>query len=215
MATIRDPLAKTLFERTPSQENPMSQDLMLDVGQANEMKLALRRAGWTNEDVKRFTEGNYLAGFLGVVRGTHEVREIEHIIDLSRDPQLPFPNTIVKGSSNGGPTRLIRNGNELILGDLRIIPTPAQNCGSGAVYGRSVFMILEDGRAVSPCVLDYMVEHPATWPQNLKDGRPALFWGHTFLDPETEREYVRMGYWKDGRVRSHYEPIRNGSNGHK
>ncbi|HEY4514761.1 MAG TPA: hypothetical protein VJJ22_01220 [Candidatus Paceibacterota bacterium] len=34
--------------------------LMLDVGQANEFKLAARRVGMTNEDIKRLTEGDLL-----------------------------------------------------------------------------------------------------------------------------------------------------------
>lgn len=189
----------------------MSRETALSIGQAHELDLAFRRTNWTNEDIHRLIDGGILQSVLGVVRGTHEVREIERIIDLSRDPELPFPGTRIKRHSDGGLLRLIKDGGDLLLGEQRIIPTPAQNCAGGSAYGNSVFMILEDGKPVSACVLDYMVRHPEIWPQILKDGRPALFWGHTYADDE--REYVRMGYWKDGSVRSHYEPIRRSSNG--
>lgn len=55
----------------------------LDVGQANELKLAFRRNGWTNEDVKKMSEGDLLAKLLPVVRGRAEV-VIKSILILIR-----------------------------------------------------------------------------------------------------------------------------------
>src|SRR3989344_3216045 len=43
--------------------------LMLDVGQANEIKLAARRGGATNADLKRLSEGDMFAQILPVLRG--------------------------------------------------------------------------------------------------------------------------------------------------
>lgn len=44
-------------------------ELGLDVGQANEIKLAARRAGATNADLKRLSEGDMFAQILPVIRG--------------------------------------------------------------------------------------------------------------------------------------------------
>jgi hypothetical protein len=44
-------------------------ELMLDVGQANELKLAFRRALWTNDDIKWLCEGNVLAEVLRMRHG--------------------------------------------------------------------------------------------------------------------------------------------------
>jgi hypothetical protein len=44
-------------------------DLILDVGLANELKLAFRRAGYQPEDIKKFSEGDWAAKILTVLRG--------------------------------------------------------------------------------------------------------------------------------------------------
>ena len=44
-------------------------DLMLDVDQAGELKAAFRRAGWTNADIKKFSEGDFAAKVLLVLMG--------------------------------------------------------------------------------------------------------------------------------------------------
>ena len=51
----------------------MDTELMLDVGQANEIKLAARRAGATNADLKKLSEGDVFAKILRVLRGRAEV----------------------------------------------------------------------------------------------------------------------------------------------
>ena len=67
-------------------------DLMLDVGQANELKLAFRRANYTNDDIKRLCEGNVLADVRTVLLGRTEryicltVKMGEHVIDCNADP---------------------------------------------------------------------------------------------------------------------------------
>ncbi len=48
-------------------------EIGLDVGQANELKMGFRRANYTNEDVKKMCEGDFLAKILSVVRGRAEV----------------------------------------------------------------------------------------------------------------------------------------------
>jgi hypothetical protein len=51
-------------------------EIGLDVGQANELKLAFRKFDYTNGDVKSLTEGNTLGELRGVLRGTHKIVEM-------------------------------------------------------------------------------------------------------------------------------------------
>ncbi|MEK7079796.1 MAG: hypothetical protein AAB901_00720, partial [Patescibacteria group bacterium] len=68
----------------------MSNDLMLDVGQANELKLAFRRVLFTNEDIKRLCEErDILSGLRDVLRGLAVITPVEHVIDLDADPFVP------------------------------------------------------------------------------------------------------------------------------
>lgn len=62
------------------------QELMLDVGQANELKLAFRRHGWTNEEIKRLCEGTVLGDVRRVIRGEAEIRPI------GRSREVPLPD---------------------------------------------------------------------------------------------------------------------------
>jgi hypothetical protein len=48
-------------------------DLMLDVGQANELKLAFRKAGYEASDVKKLCEGHLLAQVLQVLLGNASI----------------------------------------------------------------------------------------------------------------------------------------------
>ncbi|MFA6081855.1 MAG: hypothetical protein WC773_00355 [Patescibacteria group bacterium] len=52
-------------------------ELMLDVGQANELKLAFRRCGWTNEEIKKLSEGDTLVGVRQVIRGEATIQAVE------------------------------------------------------------------------------------------------------------------------------------------
>ena len=63
-------------------------DLMLDVGLANELKMAFRRGDWTNEEIKRLCEGDILKQVRGVVRGLAEV-VAKSILDFFTAITLP------------------------------------------------------------------------------------------------------------------------------
>lgn len=51
-------------------------DLMLDVSQAAELKLAFRRNGWNNAQIKTLSEGDILAKVLQVITGQAEIKLI-------------------------------------------------------------------------------------------------------------------------------------------
>lgn len=66
-------------------------DLMLDVGTANEIKLALRRAGYTNAEVREIIRGGFLAEVLKVIKGKSIITEKEeNVLRLLLDG-IPMP----------------------------------------------------------------------------------------------------------------------------
>jgi hypothetical protein len=64
-------------------------DIMLDVGQANELKLAFRKADYENSDVKRLCEDDLLEKLRLVMHGYADVKMIVKIVDLDADPLFP------------------------------------------------------------------------------------------------------------------------------
>jgi len=79
----------------------MSNDLMLDVSQAAELKMAFRRTMgsdgslWTNGDIKRLSEGSVLGGVLDVLNGRSKIVSAfsvnpvdEEIVDGDMDPVI-------------------------------------------------------------------------------------------------------------------------------
>lgn len=58
----------------------MDTELMLDVGQANEIKMAARRAGATNADLKKLSTGEMFAKILPVIRGLAQVVPMMKVI---------------------------------------------------------------------------------------------------------------------------------------
>lgn len=62
-------------------------ELMLDVGQANELKMAFRRHGYAAEDVKKLGEGDFLAQVLLIIRGRAEII-VKSILTLLRTVQI-------------------------------------------------------------------------------------------------------------------------------
>ena len=84
-------------------------EIMLDVGQANELKMAFMRNDWTNDEVKRLSEGNLLAGVRAVLSGTAKIKPVnedanrfvtlnETTIAVNRGaaPNLPFNGAVVE-----------------------------------------------------------------------------------------------------------------------
>ena len=97
----------------------MDNELMLDVGQANELKMAFRRAGWTNADIKKLSEGNLAEQVLLVSKGLATI--VRHCLKLAL-PKVFNPTelfigagwTVWKGPADG-------NG---LKGDEDCVPEP-------------------------------------------------------------------------------------------
>jgi ribosomal protein S27E len=68
---------------------------MLDVGQANELKLAFRRANYTNDDIKRLCEGTILADVRNVLIGCAEINMKQSTYTLVTCPNCKKTTGIV------------------------------------------------------------------------------------------------------------------------
>lgn len=170
---------------------------MLDVGQANELKLAFRREGsWTNEEIKMLTERK---GFLGQVReallGRAEIKQMEHIVDLDSAPYIP-DGWSVEEHQKGGVMKWDVTKVMLYLDD--------DQKNYGVIEGDKLRKKLTKILSYNANMLDFLLkagnEHliPKKW-----RGKLVFFWGTIYRDG-LGTPCVRYLYWNDGMWCWHY-----------
>lgn len=183
-------------------------ELMLDVGQANELKLALRRAGWTNADVKKFCEGATAGLALLLVRGQAKLEIVTHIVDTDADPIVPpGRHWVMETHNRRGQVRLERRDDRLIL-DGNVVTLrrmEGNNYNNGA---RDEFASGEE--PLNANFLDYLLSRPELIPESWKgegddpSDRPNIyFWGTLYNEPG-EGLFVRCLYWDGVRWQDDY-----------
>ena len=175
----------------------MSNDLMLDVGQANELKLAFRRADFSNDDIKRLCEGNVLGDVRSVLRGHASITVVEHAIDCDADPFNPWEKDgwTVEEHQKGGTFKWDASQVELYLAS-------GQKNGK-VIEGNKLRKELAKKPVLNANVLDYLLKNPHLIPEEWKkDGqgntRYIFFWGTVYRDRDGDL-YVRYLCWRDGR----------------
>lgn len=162
-------------------------DLMLDVDQAGELKRAFRRGGWTNAEIKKLSEGTTLAEVLSIVRGTHEIKPIERVIDLSAAPFVPNYWEVVEHK----PGDLFHwNPNKLFL-----YLDDSQKNGR-AIGGSELRQKLKGYKVFNAVLLDWLLQPenqyliPKEWKRKY-----VFFWGTVYRDAGG-RLFVRYLYWR-------------------
>jgi hypothetical protein len=170
-------------------ENDMDNDqLMLDVGQANEIKLAARRAGATNADLKRLSEGDVFAQILPVLRGFGEVMIIKHIIDCDAKPFVP----------DGWKVEEHIKGGQFKWDSSQIEPYLDKSQKNGkSIVGNKLRELLAGKSALNANVLDYLLANTELIPEEWK-GKYIFFWGTVYRNSDG-RLYVRYLYWNGDR----------------
>lgn len=156
-------------------------DLGLDVGQANELKLAMRRFDWSNALIKRLCEKdcNVLGDALDLLRGDKRLVPVKRVVDCSANPVLAEGETIV---------RHVRHGklewDKLKLGLLK----PERDLPGWEPYVSSSAKLINRRRMVPKylsgyqmpniIIRDYLLEYPHLIPESLLwTSSPVLFWG--------------------------------------
>lgn len=185
----------------------MSKDeLMLDVGQANEFKLALRRCGdWTNQDIKILTEGDLLVYVLDVVRGLSEIKPRKFIINGDADPFFPLSLSLKGGIHRKNGTLSVKNiDGKLYLNDRRVELFLSKNQkNNNCVEGNKLRKEIEELEKKSKLllnanVLDFLFK-PENWhliPEEWKKVN-TFFWGTIYCSSDVSL-CVRYLYWRGG-----------------
>lgn len=183
-------------------------DLMLDVSQAHELKLAFRRGDWTNEEIKRLCEGDILTRVRGALRGTHEIKPIDHVLDLATIPGLPFNGATIVEHQGTGIVRLERREDDLYLDGKKIELHLSPKQKKGTIGGNDLRKYLEGKPVLGAAVLDYLLAHPELIPDSWKVNEAGntlyiFFWGTIYRGADGHL-YVRYLCWFDERWVSDY-----------
>jgi len=156
----------------------MSNDLMLDVGQANELKLAFRRAGYSNDEIKKLCEGSTLADVRSVLLGQAEIKIVDHVIDCNADPVLPNGWKVEEHQKTGS-----------FKWDPKHVPFYLSKSQKKDSYieGKKLRKELAGMRMLNANVLDYLLKNPQLIPEEWKRDeqgriRYILFWGTIYRD---------------------------------
>ena len=158
----------------------------LDVGQANELKLAFRRTGWTNEDVKWLCEGDILVNIRNVRLGCAEIKPIVHAIDCDADPFIP-DGWRVEEHRKGGIFTWDPTNVKLYLSK--------KQRGEKHITGNDLRKELTHEPVLNANVLDYLLksENQHLIPEEYK-GKAVFFWG-TIYRHSGGSLYVRYLCW--------------------
>ena len=171
--------------------------------------------GFTPEEVKALRAYGRLRAIRGILRGTHEVKAIDHMIDLSVPCKLPFVGAERVSPAKSGVVKLEPQGKGLTVDDKMINLFLSEEQKSGVIVGHELRKELEaKGGNLSASILDHLVAYPALWPESWKKDDQGntiyvCFWDDIFRGLADGILYVRCGYWRGGEVVSSYDWLGN------
>ena len=175
-------------------------DLMLDVSQAHELKLAFRRADYTNEEIKRLCEGAILVDVRKVLLGHARIVPVEHVITCTCGSFLPRLGSGWSEEEHHlcGTMQLEKRDGHLFLNGKKVERyfSPNQK-GSKVIQGHNLRKELANQSTLCACVLDYLIQHIELIPEEWKQG-VTYFWGTIFRDPDGDLSVAYL-CWYGGR----------------
>jgi hypothetical protein len=165
-------------------------DLMLDVGQANELKLAFRKAKYTNDDIKKLCEGSTLSDVRSVIRGHADVKILRNVIDLHEAPFIP----------DGWKVEQHLRGDSFVWDPTKVclyLSKPQRQ--RKFIKGNWLRECLAGKPALNANVLDYLLAHahliPEEWKTDEKGGVQSVFFWGTIYQRLNGDLCVRCLYW--------------------
>lgn len=178
---------------------------MLDVDQAGELKAAFRRGNWTNAEIKKACEGDFLARTLAVIRCHAEIVFVKDVIDCDADPIIPYPDWKVEAHTKRG--QLVWDPSQF-----RLHLSPNQK-GGKSIQGHKYRKELENLPTENANLLDYLLAHahliPEKWKKDVRGKiRYIFFWGTIYRSSDGYL-YVRCLYFDGGRWRARYSYLGN------
>jgi hypothetical protein len=160
-------------------------DLMLDVGQANELKLAFRRADYTNGDIKSLCEGKVLEDVRKVLRGHAAICLPKHVIDCDIGPFVP-KFWSVEAHRMGGRFTWDESKVELWLANIQ-----------QSVEGIKGVTLLHTELAGKPVLnataLEFLLNNQHLVPMEWR-GKTVVFWGTIFRNSVGDKLVRGMSY---------------------
>ncbi len=165
----------------------------LDVGQANEFKLACRRNDFTPEDLKHLCEGDTLSQVRRVLLGHASIVMPEHLIDLDADPFVP-DGWKVEEHQKGGAFKWNP-------AEVKLHLDSGQKNGK-RIEGDKLRKRLKGMPVLNANVLDYLLKNPQLIPEDWKKDEKGnihyiFFWG-TIYRYSVGRLCARCLCWSDG-----------------
>lgn len=145
-------------------------DLMLDVNQAAELKMAFRRNGWNNSQIKILSEGDILVRVLDVLEGRAYI-QYGHLIDCDAAPFVP-PGWTVEEHKKGG----------LWKWNPRLRLHLLEKQEDGDMKGAVLRISLANLPTLNANVLDYLLDNPDLIPDEWR-GKYICFWGTVYRHP--------------------------------
>jgi len=131
--------------------------------------------------------------YLGVLKGTHEIKMIEHCIDCDADPFLP-----------DGWKEVVEHQK---MGNIKFDPSKidfylSKKQKNGNIEGNKLREELKEKKVLNANVLDYLLKNsqiiPEEWKKDEKGNtRYIFFWGTIYRNADGDL-YVRCLYWSDG-----------------
>jgi len=149
-----------------------------------------------------------LALLRGVLRGTHEIKPIDHILDLATIPKLPFNRAEIIEHKGTGVVRLERRDDGLYLDGKKVELYLSPKQKMGTIVGNDLRKCLEGKPVLNAAVLDYLLAHPELIPESWKKNEEGqtlctFFWGTIYRDSDGYL-CVRCLYWYGVRWVSYY-----------
>jgi len=165
----------------------MSTDLMLDVDQAGELKAAFRRtrgsdgSEWTNERIKKLSEGSILGQVLDVINGQSTIMQIEKKVSETKSNLLVVDYgvapSLIDLKVKAHPKRKDIAKYDLSKIERVLTLKSRENCISGH---ENLKRLKASGRTLLDIrVLEELLKHPELIPEEWKNGR-TYFWGTIF-----------------------------------
>ncbi len=173
-------------------ERVMEDKFTLDVGLALDLKMAFRRNGWSEAEIKKLTEGDALRNVRGVLLGHAEIKPIEHLIDCDANPFIPA----------GWSVEEHKKGGKFVWGKTRIDLFLARQQMNGVIVGHDLRKKLEGKPVLNANVLDFLLANPHLIPEDWK-GKAVFFWGTVYRSRDGHL-YVRFLCWDGGRWHWHF-----------
>lgn len=171
----------------------MNDELMLDVGQANELKLAFRREGlWTNEKIKALTEQKgLLTQVLEVLEGRAEIKSVEYLINLNAKPFVP----------NGWNVEEHQKGGNWKYDATKVGLYLSKKQQDGVIGGHDLRKELKGQLVMNANMLEFYLKFPHLIPPSW-EGKEVYFWGTIYsgADCNLAVRYIygdgRNWYWR-------------------